>query len=138
MLSTHYNPVSAQDYIPRSLLKQVQLQRLQRIVAHEYNNVEFYRRRMDEKGVKPADIHSLSDISKLPFMMKKDLRDTYPFGLFALDMKQVVRLHASSGTSRTPTATVCSPADSARTTAWKLSAQPLFLLPEAIRNARSC
>ena len=102
MLSTHYNPVSAQDYIPRSLLKQVQLQRLQRIVAHEYNNVEFYRRRMDEKGVKPADIHSLSDISKLPFMMKKDLRDTYPFGLFALDMKQVVRLHASSGTTGKP------------------------------------
>ena len=50
MLSTHYNPVSAQDYIPRPLLKQIQLQRLQRIVAHEYNNVEFYRKRMDEKG----------------------------------------------------------------------------------------
>ena len=102
MLSTHYNPVSAQDYIPRPLLKQIQLQRLQRIVAHEYNNVEFYRKRMDEKGVKPSDIHSLADISKLPFMMKKDLRDTYPFGLFALDMKQVVRLHASSGTTGKP------------------------------------
>ena len=86
MLSRHYNPVSAQDYIPRPLLRQVQLQRLQKIVAHEYSNVEFYRRRMDEKGVKPSDIRSLEDIAKLPFMMKKDLRDTYPFGLFALDI----------------------------------------------------
>ena len=102
MLSRHYNPVSAQDYIPRPLLRQVQLQRLQKIVAHEYSNVEFYRRRMDEKGVKPSDIRSLEDIAKLPFMMKKDLRDTYPFGLFALDMKQVVRLHASSGTTGKP------------------------------------
>ena len=57
---------------------------------------------MDEKGVKPSDIRSLEDIAKLPFMMKKDLRDTYPFGLFALDMKQVVRLHASSGTTGKP------------------------------------
>ena len=102
MLTKHYNPISAQDYIPRPLLRQIQLQRLQKIVQHEYRNVEVYRRRMDEKGVKPSDIRSLEDIAKLPFMMKKDLRDTYPFGLFALDMKQVVRLHASSGTTGKP------------------------------------
>ena len=97
-----YNPVSAQDYIPRTLLRQIQLQRLQKIVEHEYTHVEFYRKRMDEHGVKPSDIKTLEDVAKLPFMMKKDLRDTYPFGLFALPMKDVVRLHASSGTTGKP------------------------------------
>ena len=97
-----YNPISAQDYIPRTLLRQIQLQRLQKIVEHEYSHVEFYRKRMDEHGVKPSDIKTLEDVAKLPFMIKKDLRDTYPFGLFALPMKDVVRLHASSGTTGKP------------------------------------
>lgn len=102
MMAKPYNPVSAQDYIPRDLLRQIQLQRLRKIVEHEYSHVEFYRKRMDDAGVKPSDIQSLKDISKLPFMMKKDLRDTYPFGLFALPMNDVVRLHASSGTTGKP------------------------------------
>ncbi len=98
----NYNPVSAQDYLPRELLKQIQLQRLQKIVAHEYEHVPVYRERMDERGVKPEHIKTLKDIALLPFMMKKDLRDTYPFGLFAMEMSDVVRLHASSGTTGKP------------------------------------
>ena len=98
----NYNPVSAQDYLPRELLREIQLQRLQKIVAHEYEHVPVYRARMDERGVKPSHIKSLKDIALLPFMMKKDLRDTYPFGLFAMNMSDVVRLHASSGTTGKP------------------------------------
>ena len=97
-----YNPVSAADYLPRHLLQEIQLKRLQNIVKHEYDNVPFYRQRMDEKGVKPEDIKTLKDIQLLPFTMKKDLRDTYPFGLFAVPMSQIVRLHASSGTTGKP------------------------------------
>ena len=91
----NYNPVSAQDYLPRELLREIQLQRLQKIVAHEYEHVPVYRARMDERGVKPSHIKSLKDIALLPFMMKKDLRYTYPFGLFAMNMSDVVRLHGS-------------------------------------------
>ena len=97
-----YNPVSAADYLPRNLLQEIQLKRLQYIVKHEYDNVQFYREKMDEKGVKPEDIKTLKDIRLLPFMMKKDLRDTYPFGLFAVPMNKIVRLHASSGTTGKP------------------------------------
>ena len=97
-----YNPVSAADYLPRYLLQEIQLKRLQNIVKHEYDNVPFYRKRMDEKGVKPEDIKTLKDIQLLPFTMKKDLRDTYPFGLFAVPMDKIVRLHASSGTTGKP------------------------------------
>ena len=97
-----YNPVSAADYLPRHLLQEIQLKRLQNIIKHEYDNVPFYRQRMDEKGVKPEDIKTLKDIQLLPFTMKKDLRDTYPFGLFAVPMNKIVRLHASSGTTGKP------------------------------------
>ncbi|HQG68141.1 MAG TPA: phenylacetate--CoA ligase, partial [Paludibacteraceae bacterium] len=68
-----------------------------------YQNVEFYRIKMDEKGVKPYDIRSIDDISKLPFTNKTDLRDNYPFGLFAAPMNEIVRIHASSGTTGKPT-----------------------------------
>ncbi len=101
-MSKPYNPVSAQDYIPRPLLKEIQLQRLQTIVRHEYDHVAVYRKRMDERGVKPEHIRTLKDIALLPFTMKADLRDTYPFGLFASPVKDVVRLHASSGTTGKP------------------------------------
>ena len=72
------------------------------MVAHAYKNVELIRSRMDEMNVKPSDIKSIKDISKLPFMQKSDLRDTYPFGLFAVGMDEVIRLHASSGTTGKP------------------------------------
>ena len=96
------NGCCAADFMPVNELREVQLSRLQNIVAHAYRNVEFFRKRMDENGVKPADIKTLADIQKLPFSKKIDLRDTYPFGLCAVPMSEVVRLHASSGTTGKP------------------------------------
>ena len=80
-----------------------QLERLQWSVGHAYNNVAFYRERLDSAGVHPSDIKSLSDLSKLPFTTKADLRDNYPFGLFAVPEDKIARLHASSGTTGKPT-----------------------------------
>jgi len=98
-----FHPVSEPDYLPEEKLRMLQLHRLQVIVERAYNNVELTRRRMDERGVRPEHIKSLDDIAKLPFTHKTDLRDTYPFGLFASPMNEVVRLHASSGTTGKPT-----------------------------------
>lgn len=97
-----FNPVSAMDYLPREQLRFIQSQRLSAMVEHAYENVALYRERMDAKGVKPSDIKSIDDISKLPFTQKTDLRDTYPYGLFAVSTNEVVRLHASSGTTGKP------------------------------------
>ena len=94
--------VSIPDYLPSSQLRQLQLQRLKAVVARAYDNVAVYRERMDEKSVKPGDIRHLDDIARLPFTVKTDLRDQYPFGLFASPMSEVVRLHASSGTTGKP------------------------------------
>ena len=96
------NGCCAADFMPVNELREVQLSRWQNIVAHAYRNVEFFRKRMDEKGLKPSDIKTLADIQKLPFSKKIDLRDTYPFGLCAVPMSEVVRLHASSGTTGKP------------------------------------
>lgn len=96
-----YHPVSAPDYLPRKQMRELQSVRLKRMVERAYT-VELYRNRMNEKGVTPADIQSIDDISKLPFTMKSDLRDTYPYGLFASPMNEIVRLHASSGTTGKP------------------------------------
>lgn len=90
------------DFLPRNELEQLQLERLQKTVKVSYEKVPLFRSRMDERGVKPNDILSLSDVQKLPFMEKSDLRDCYPFGLFAGDVTQAVRLHASSGTTGKP------------------------------------
>ncbi|MBR2444157.1 MAG: phenylacetate--CoA ligase [Clostridia bacterium] len=79
--------------------KRLQSERLVKLVKYVYDNVEFYRKRMDAHGVKPEDIKSIDDITKLPYTTKDDLRDTYPFGLFAADHKDIVRIHASSGTT---------------------------------------
>jgi phenylacetate-CoA ligase len=95
-------PESALDFMPQSQLRQVQLQRLKAITAHAYANVDLFRKRMDERGLKPQDIRSLDDIRLLPFTVKSDLRDTYPYGLFAVPISEVVRLHASSGTTGKP------------------------------------
>ncbi|MCL4489367.1 MAG: phenylacetate--CoA ligase [Chloroflexi bacterium] len=91
------------ETMPRGDLEKLQLQRLQQIVELIYNKVPFYRKSFDEKRVKPSDIKSLEDITKLPFTSKQDLRDNYPFGLLSVPMEKVVRLHASSGTTGKPT-----------------------------------
>ena len=74
-------------------------QELRQLVERVYHDVAFYRGKMQEKGLQPEDIKSIEDLSKLPFTTKDDLRETYPFGLFAVPMDQIVRLHASSGTT---------------------------------------
>ncbi len=84
---------------PREKLEALQLERLKKTVRHTFDNVEIYRERMKASGVSPDDIKSLDDLRKLPFTCKQDLRDTYPYGMFAVPMKDVVRLHASSGTT---------------------------------------
>lgn len=97
-----FHPASAPDYLPLAQLRQVQLQRLQAVVQRAYDRVALFRQRMDERGLTPQDIRALSDLARLPFTIKSDLRDTYPFGLFASPMQDIVRLHASSGTTGKP------------------------------------
>ena len=87
------------ECMPREELKKIQSERLCQTVRHCYENVECFRNRMIEKGLTPDDIHGIEDIHLLPFSYKKDLRDYYPYGLFAVPMQDVVRLHASSGTT---------------------------------------
>jgi len=87
------------ETLPREALEALQRKRLQQVVQRVYHTVGFYRRTFDAAGVKPEDINSLSDLPRLPFTTKQDLRDNYPFGLFAVPMSSVVRLHASSGTT---------------------------------------
>ena len=97
-----FHPVSAPDYLPTTQLRELQLRRLKAIVTRAYDNVALFRERMDERGLTPACIEKLADLARLPFTIKTDLRDTYPFGLFASPMSEIVRLHASSGTTGKP------------------------------------
>jgi phenylacetate-CoA ligase len=85
------------ETLPREVLEVLQLKRLQQVAERVYHTVGFYRKAFDQAGVKPDDIRRLEDLQKLPFTDKQDLRDNYPFGLFAAPMSSVVRLHASSG-----------------------------------------
>ena len=87
------------ETLPREVLEALQLKRLKQVVQRVYHTVGFYRRAFDEAGVKPDDIKTLDDLKRFPFTTKQDLRDNYPFGLFAVPMSSVVRLHASSGTT---------------------------------------
>ncbi|MBO4513833.1 MAG: phenylacetate--CoA ligase [Victivallales bacterium] len=91
------------DYVDRRALERIQLERMRATLERVYANVPFYKQAFDEKGVKPSDLHTLKDLSKFPFTMKKDLREHYPFGLLAVDQKDIVRIHASSGTTGKPT-----------------------------------
>ncbi len=84
---------------PREDLEALQLRRLQAVVERVYHLVPFYRRHLDEAGVKPEEVRTLEDLRRLPFTVKQDLRDNYPFGMFATPMSQIVRIHASSGTT---------------------------------------
>jgi len=83
----------------REELEQLQLERLQSTLNRVYSHVPFYRKKFDERGISPEDVQSLADLSRLPFTAKEDLRDNYPYGLFAVPMREVVRVHASSGTT---------------------------------------
>jgi phenylacetate-CoA ligase len=87
----------------RDEIQSLQLQRLQWSLRHAYENVPHYRRSFDAAGVRPEDLKSLADLSQFPFLTKKDLRDNYPFGLFAVPREQIARIHASSGTTGKPT-----------------------------------
>ncbi|MDH4052986.1 MAG: phenylacetate--CoA ligase, partial [Rubrivivax sp.] len=87
----------------RDELASLQLQRLKKTLAHAYENVSHYKAAFDAAGVHPTDCKSLADLAKFPFTTKADLRDNYPFGMFAVPREQVVRVHASSGTTGKPT-----------------------------------
>ncbi|MGA2555699.1 MAG: phenylacetate--CoA ligase [Verrucomicrobiota bacterium] len=97
-----FDPISAPDFLPPGQLGELQLQRLQNMVTLAYNGVALFRRRLNDRGLKPEDVQTLDDITRLPFCDKTDLRDSYPFGLFASPMSEVVRLHASTGTTGKP------------------------------------
>ena len=91
------------ETLPRTGLESIQLQRLQALVTRVYASVPPYRKKMEQAGIKPEDIRTLDDLQHLPFTTKEDLRDNYPYGLFAVPMEEVIRLHASSGTTGKPT-----------------------------------
>jgi phenylacetate-CoA ligase len=93
---------SRNERMERDEIRALQLARLKDALTRVYERVPFYRERFDAAGVKPADLERIEDISKFPFTVKTDLRDNYPYGLFAVPLKQVVRLHASSGTTGKP------------------------------------
>ena len=98
--SPYFNP--ERETMSREQIEASQLERLKETVRHCMNN-EFYQKKFKEAGITPDDIQTLADVRKLPFTTKADLRDTYPFGLFAVDKDQLVRIHASSGTTGKPT-----------------------------------
>ena len=106
-----FHPLSSMDFLPQDKLRAIQTERLINIVGRAYERVELFRNRLNENGVSPLDIQSIDDIAKLPFMVKADLRDTYPFGLFASPMSDIVRLHASSGTTGKPIVVAYTQAD---------------------------
>jgi len=92
-----YNPEA--ECMPRDKLREIQSERLVKTVKRVYENVPAYKKKFDEAGIRPEDIKSIEDLPKLPFTYKQDLRDNYPYGLFAVPMDDIVRIHASSGTT---------------------------------------
>ncbi len=91
------------ETMPREAMAAIQLRRLRATLERAYATVPFYRRRLDEAGIRPGAIQSLDDLAAIPFTTKQDLRDNYPYGMFAVPMDNVVRIHASSGTTGQPT-----------------------------------
>jgi len=91
------------ECMPREELEQLQLERLQATLNRAYKNVTCYRTKFNEQGIVPEDVTSLSDLSKLPFTTKEDLRINYPYGMFAVPLREIVRIHSSSGTTGKPT-----------------------------------
>jgi phenylacetate-CoA ligase len=91
------------ETLPRAALEALQLKRLQQVLQRVYRNVPFYKESFDNAGISPNDIKNLADLQRLPFTTKQDMRDSYPYGLFAAPMEEIVRIHASSGTTGKPT-----------------------------------
>ncbi|MGW1625012.1 phenylacetate--CoA ligase PaaK [Streptomyces sp. NPDC002172] len=91
------------ERMSREEVEALQITRLRTTLRHAYDNVELYRKKFDAAGVRPDDCHTLADLARFPFTTKADLRDTYPFGMFAVPMSEVRRVHASSGTTGRPT-----------------------------------
>lgn len=91
------------ETLPRPALEALQLKRLQQVLERVYRNVPFYEESFDNAGISPDDIRNLADLRRLPFTTKQDMRDSYPYGLFAAPMEEIVRIHASSGTTGKPT-----------------------------------
>lgn len=91
------------ETLPREAIESLQLKRLQQTIERVYATVPFYRESFDKAGVKPADLKCLEDLQDFPFTLKQDMRDNYPYGLFAVPLEQIVRIHASSGTTGKPT-----------------------------------
>lgn len=91
------------ETLPREAIESLQLKRLQQTVERVYATVPFYQNALKKAGLAPADIKSLDDLQRLPFTLKQDMRDNYPYGLFAVPLEQIVRIHASSGTTGKPT-----------------------------------
>nr|MCR4685169.1 phenylacetate--CoA ligase [Lachnospiraceae bacterium] len=89
----------AKECMSRDQMTHLQGKRLIKLVDRVYHNVEYYRKKMQEVGLEPGDIKGIEDLTKLPYTTKDDLRETYPFGLFAVPRSQIVRIHASSGTT---------------------------------------
>ena len=89
------------ETMPREELNKLQLERAQRLVKYVYDRIPLYKQRFDEAGVSPEDLKTLDDLGKFPFTVKQDLRDAYPFGMFAVPMEEVARVHCSSGTTGT-------------------------------------
>src|SRR5580658_8411445 len=96
-------PLEPIEKASRDELVALQLKRLKQTLGHAYGNVPRYKQKFDAAGVAPGDLKSLEDLAKFPFTTKADLRETYPFGMFAVPMSDVVRVHASSGTTGKPT-----------------------------------
>src|SRR4030042_4438906 len=90
------------ETIPEEEMRKFQLDHLKKTLKWVYERIPFYKRKIDEKGIKPGDLRTLEDLSKIPFTVKTDLRDNYPFGLCAVPLAQLVRIHASSGTTGKP------------------------------------
>ena len=102
MIPHDINPISKPDFMPVGELRALQLAKLQKLIPYEYERVPLFRRRCDEKGVKPRDLVTLRDLAKFPFMKQTDLRDEYPYGLTAAPLRDINRFHCSSGTTGNP------------------------------------
>ena len=91
------------ETLPREAIEALQLNRLRQLIEQVYSRVPFYRKSFDDAKITPDKIRSLDDLRRIPFTLKQDMRDNYPYGLFATPLEQIVRIHASSGTTGKPT-----------------------------------
>ena len=130
-LSPRRNELEPIELASRDEIAGLQLQRLKWSLRHAYENVPHYRKKFAAANVHPDDLKSLSDLAKFPFTTKQDLRDTYPFGMFATPMEKVARIHASSGTTGMPIIWVCECSTVAP------AAEPTFLKIMPYRNRLS-